>query len=83
MKTIIFKSQASKQLDALPVDARSRVSDALDDYAIHGRGDVKRLAARQDFRLRVGQYRVIFDENQTTIEVVYIGRRSSGTYSHN
>jgi mRNA interferase RelE/StbE len=83
VKTIIFADAASKQFDSLPVDARSRISDALDAYAIHGRGDIKRLAGRQDFRLRVGQYRVIFDEDQTTIVAVYIGRRASGTYRRN
>ena len=83
MKTIIYSQQASKQFDALPVDARQRISDALDSYAISGLGDIKRLTGRQDYRLRVGQYRVIFDEDQTTIIAVYIGRRTSGTYSRN
>jgi len=83
LKTIIYSQQASKQFDALPVDARQRISDALDSYAISGLGDIKRLTGRQDYRLRVGQYRVIFDEDQTTIIAVYIGRRTSGTYSRN
>jgi mRNA interferase RelE/StbE len=83
MKTIIFEPPAARQFDALPIEARNRISDALDAYATHGRGDIKRLAGRKDFRLRVGQYRVIFDEDQTTILAVYIGRRASGTDSRN
>jgi mRNA interferase RelE/StbE len=83
MKTIVFTKPAAKQFDQLPPDAQQRISDALDSYAISGLGDIKRLAGRQDYRLRVGQYRVIFDEDQTTIIAVYIGRRTSGTYSRN
>lgn len=83
MKEIIFTRAASKQFDQLPPDARQRISDAMDAYAINGQGDIKRLSGRQDYRLRIGHYRVIFDQDQTTILAVYVGRRTSGTYSRN
>jgi mRNA interferase RelE/StbE len=38
----------------------------LDRYAITGQGDVKRLQGREGYRLRIGWYRVIFDEAATT-----------------
>jgi len=44
---------------------------------------VKRLAGRDGYRLRVGRYRVIFDEDQTTILAIYIGKRETTTYRRN
>ena len=80
MKTIIFTNAAAKQLDALPDDVQESVSDALDVYATTGQGDVKKLSARHVYRLRIGKYRVIFDEDRTTILAIYIGKRETTTY---
>jgi mRNA interferase RelE/StbE len=83
MKTIILTPSAAKDLDALPQDAREAVGNGLIRYATEGSGDVKRLQGRDGFRLRIGQYRVIFDEDQTTILAIYIGRRATTTYKRN
>jgi mRNA interferase RelE/StbE len=45
-----------------------------------GQGDVKALQGRGGYRLRIGSYRVIFDEDAITILAIYIGRRASTTY---
>jgi mRNA interferase RelE/StbE len=52
----------------------------LVDYAMTARGDVKRLQGRDGYRLRIGRYRVIFDEDQHTILAIYIGKRETTTY---
>lgn len=80
MKTIILTHRAAKDLDALPAEARAQVSDALIAYATTGHGDVKRLAGRDGFRMRVGSYRVLFDEDAATILAIYIGKRETTTY---
>jgi mRNA interferase RelE/StbE len=80
MKTIIFTKQAAKDLDALATDEKAFVTAGLTDYAVTGRGDVKALVGRDGFRLRVGAYRVIFDEDATTILAIYVGRRQTATY---
>lgn len=80
MKTIIFTSAAAKDLDGLPVQAREEVTDGLTIYGISGRGDVKALKERHGYRLRIGNYRVIFDQDETTILAIYIGRRNEATY---
>ena len=80
MKTIIFMPSAAKALDALPAPDRLTVESGLNRYAVHGLGDVKRLQGREGFRLRIGQYRVIFDEDGQTILAIYIGRRTTTTY---
>jgi mRNA interferase RelE/StbE len=83
MKTIVFTAAAARDLDALPQPAREDVSEALIDYAVSGKGDVKRLAGRDGFRLRIGRYRVIFDEDAVTILAIYIGKRETTTYRRN
>jgi mRNA interferase RelE/StbE len=80
VKTIVFTKAAARDFDALPFQAREAVTLALTTYAIEGRGDVKKLTGRDGFRLRVGDYRVIFNEDQTTILAIFVGRRSTTTY---
>jgi mRNA interferase RelE/StbE len=80
MKTIILTSAAAKDFDALPRDAREQVEVGLTRYAMTGQGDVKALQGRDGFRLRIGSYRVIFDEDAVTILAIYIGRRATTTY---
>ena len=80
MKTIILTLSAAKDLDALPRDAREHVEAGLDRYAMTGQGDVKRLQGREGYRLRIGNYRVIFDGDAMTILAIYIGRRTTATY---
>jgi mRNA interferase RelE/StbE len=80
VKTIILTLSAAKDLDGLPPDAREQVEASLHRYAVTGQGDVKALQGRDGFRLRIGSYRVIFDEDTTTILAIYIGRRTTTTY---
>lgn len=39
--------------------------------------DIKRLKGQTSFRLRVGDYRVIFDINQDTIFILKVGHRKN------
>jgi mRNA interferase RelE/StbE len=80
MKAIVLTAAAAKDLDGLPIKERTQVSEALVEYAVSGRGDVKQLRGRDGYRLRVGRYRVIFDEDQMTILAIYIGKRQTTTY---
>jgi mRNA interferase RelE/StbE len=80
MKTIILTAAAARDLDALPFKAREAVSDALIHYAMTGVGDVKPLAGREGYQMRIGRYRVLFDEDRTTILAIFIGKRDTTTY---
>ncbi len=80
VKTIIFTPSAAKQLDNLSSEAREAVAMALQRYAISGIGDVKKLSGRGGCRMRVGSYRVIFNEDMTPILAIYIGKRAT-TYA--
>ncbi|WP_287215945.1 plasmid stabilization protein [Mesorhizobium sp.] len=76
----ILSVSAARDLDNLPTDGREQVSEGLISYAVSGRGDIKRLAGRDGYRLRIGRYRIIFDEDRTTILAIYIGKRETTTY---
>ena len=49
----------------------------IERYASTGAGDVKRLANSSALRLRIGEYRVIFEETESSIIVTHMGPRSS------
>lgn len=83
MKTLVLTIAAARDLDRLPTAAREQVTDGMYQYAVTGRGDVKALTGRTGFRLRIGRYRVLFDEDQTTILAIYIGKRETTTYGRN
>jgi mRNA interferase RelE/StbE len=83
VKSIILTRSAAKELDDLPQAAREQVQDGLTRYALHGTGDITALSGRGSFRLRIGQYRVIFDEDAQTILAIRIGRRTTTTYRRN
>jgi len=80
MKQIAFTAAAARQLDALPAQPRTAIFEALCDLALTGQGDVKALHGRDGYRLRVGQYRVLFDADAVTILAIQIGRRQTTTY---
>jgi mRNA interferase RelE/StbE len=80
LKTIILTLNAAKDLDVLPREAREQVEAGLHRYAMTGQGNVKALQGRDGYRLRIGSYRVIFDEDAITILAIYIGRRATTTY---
>lgn len=83
MKTIIYARAAEKELMAMPLRAQEVIEAALDAYVMTGQGDIKRMKSRPGYRLRVGDYRVVFHEDLTTVLAVYFGRRNEATYRSN
>jgi len=77
---VVFKPRALKDLKALPVAESHRIvrkAEALqDDLA----GDVKKLTGfTPEFRLRVGDYRVLFEVEGAQV-VVYRVRHRKDAY---
>lgn len=75
MKRVAFTATGARQWTKLSPDTRSRIDKRLTEFAITGHGDVKRLKGREGMRLRVGDWRVIFYEDQETIVVAAVGHR--------
>ena len=77
--------RARQALDRLPEDVRRRVQEAINGLCLEPRPNGGgKLRALPLWRVRVGEYRVIFaifDPDQQ-VEVVEVVRRSEGTYEN-
>lgn len=82
MKIIIFTQQSAKDFDKLPIEIRLSIDQALSRYITQGVGDVKKLNGRDGYRLRVGDYRIIFKTEESKIIALYFGRRQTTTYKN-
>jgi mRNA interferase RelE/StbE len=71
-----FKPRAVKDIKGMPTRMQSRVLAKIEDMSDDLRGDVKRLAeSTHEYRLRVGDYRVLFEVEGKTIVVYRIRHR--------
>jgi mRNA interferase RelE/StbE len=75
VKQVVFSLAAAKALRKLPTEVREQIIQKIQRYADTGSGDVKALQGRAGFRLRSGDYRVLFQEAGTVVEVLEIGNR--------
>ena len=75
MQAIVFTPAAARQWLKLSAAVRRRIDAKVMGYAANGAGDVKRLKGRAGCRLRVGDWRVIFLEDATTMTIVAVGNR--------
>jgi mRNA interferase RelE/StbE len=75
VKTISYAEAARRALRKLPAATSEQIGAKLKRYAMTGAGDVKAVAGAVTLRLRVGDYRVIFDENPTNVHVLLVGHR--------
>lgn len=74
--TVLIKRQAAKKLQSLPRNERARVAEKIqllgfdpDDPLL----DVKKLQGEPFYRLRVGNWRVIFDR-QDAVKIIAVER---------
>jgi len=82
-KDILLSTPARKQYSNLKGELKIRIKNALMDIAAgNEKGDVKKLKGtrgREDlYRLRVGDYRIIYYEDAECIKVTQIIHRSKG-----
>jgi mRNA interferase RelE/StbE len=75
VKTITWTLAARRELRKLPPDVRADIEAKIERFASTGAGNVKRLTGRPGTRLRAGDWRVIFVETATTVEVRAVGNR--------
>ena len=76
VKTIRYSQDALADLRKYRADA-ARLMAKIARYAETEAGDVKPLVGVPGKRLRVGDFRVIFDEDGETIRVIRIGPRGA------
>ena len=76
MYKIIIKKKAKKFIDKLPKNEKMRIVKAIE--VLPNGEDIKKLKGDSDlFRLRVGDYRIIYtvDNGELTVYVIDAGNR--------
>lgn len=78
MKEITYLPDAVRYLRRMPANAQTRVIAKIELYASEPEAlanNVIKMTGEPFYRLRVGNYRIIFDETDTVIEIQRIAPR--------
>ena len=76
MYTIIWDEKSLDQLHKLESNISKRIAKKVDELSNDPFSrDIKKLKGMHDFRLRVGDYRVIFEIDGKTIYILKVGHR--------
>ena len=62
--TILIRKQAKKKLQSLPANIRVKIAEKIEQLGVNPDNallDVKKLQGQPFYRLRVGDWRVLFD----------------------
>ncbi|HJT89094.1 MAG TPA: type II toxin-antitoxin system RelE/ParE family toxin [Bryobacteraceae bacterium] len=75
----VWPESARSELRAIDREGALRILHALTDYAQSGEGDIRALAGEWEgcFRLRVGEYRVIFSVLPGELAILRVRHRSN------
>ncbi len=77
MKVIVVTREAQKSLDRMQPKRRAAIYAKLDAYALGQPVDIKKMKGKNYYRIRVGQDRVIIDDQGRMVMVVEAGPRGS------
>ncbi len=78
MYTLLFEKQVEKQLDKIADPDYTRIKTAICSLALNPRPPgCKKLKGRLGYRIRQGDYRIIYDiqDHVLTVYIVAIGNR--------
>ena len=70
---IVYSKKAVKFLKKQDKSTQRRIMEAISGLPLSG--DIKKLQGVNGYRLRVGDYRVLFDMNGIIIDIIEIGNR--------
>ncbi len=83
VREIEYKRGAIRDLRRIPETARDRIRDKIEQYADDPASlasNVTQLVDRPGKRLRVGDYRVVFEEDETVVTILLVRTRDESTY---
>jgi len=75
MSKIQHTATALKQMRKLAPEIRERLRSKISEYAETGKGDVTAMQGVPIFRLRVGDYHLVFSDGPTSISILRAGHR--------
>jgi len=83
MKQIIWRKKAVRQLKKIKIDqTRIKILTAVKKLAdFPDCSNIKRLKDREDYRLRVGNWRIIFTEVLEILYIEEVKKRNEHTYN--
>lgn len=73
MFQIIYSNKAKKFLEKQNRSTQLRILSAI--AKLPQDGDIKKLQGQNGYRLRIGNFRVLFDINGVIIDIIDIGNR--------
>lgn len=77
-RTVIYSKQAAKKLGRMPASEADRIRQKIVQYAEDPASlsnNVKKLEGVEYYRLRVGDWRVIFREDGFIVDVIKVAAR--------
>jgi len=83
---VVFRASAEKELLSLSLLVKSRIENAIDKLASHPRpsGVRKLKGATNTYRIRVGEYRVVFEIEDEALRIIVTKiRHRSQAYRQN
>lgn len=75
MKTVTYTKAAARALARMPVNVARTIRGKIKQYASDPASlanNVKKLQSRPGYRLRIGDWRVIFDEDGKVIAILAV-----------
>ena len=75
---LVIPRSVNKRMERLPTEAYDRVDSAILRLAEEPRPPgCARLRGREDWRIRVGDYRIVYfiDDEQRVVEILNVGHR--------
>lgn len=76
--SVVIEAPAQRELRKLPVTLLNRIGAAIDSLASEPRlSGCKKLKGREAYRIRVGDYRIIYEirDEELIVTVIDIGHR--------
>ena len=75
---IVWDEKAYDSLNKLELPISRRIFKKVEELSENPFSkDIKKLKGHNDFRLRVGDYRIIFSIEQNTIQILKVGHRKN------
>lgn len=75
---IIWDKKAKSELDKLEIEIARRIILKVRDLSEDPFSrDIKKLAGREEYRLRVGDYRILFSIETDTLIILNVGHRKN------
>ncbi len=78
MKRVVYTHTANKALSRMPTNTGRLIRSKIEQYAKDPSSlarNVVKLQGREGYRLRIGDWRVIFDDEGAVLRILQIGPR--------